>query len=129
MGLLGKTLGFANKFKDRISQGILKAKDFVVNNREQIGGALKAASPYIKALNPTLGVVAEKGGSFLQNLKAGPVKDKLQKLTKSVNDDTSPKSITIDSGAQQAVERRRHRQGFQSIGKRKRKMAKIVTDE
>ena len=128
MGLLGKTLGFANKFKDRISQGILKAKDFIVNNREQIGGALKAVSPYIKALNPTLGMVAEKGGSFLQNLKAGPVKDKLQKLTKSSNDDT-PKSITIDSGAQQAVERRRQRQGFQPIGKRKRKMAKIATDE
>ena len=128
MGLLGKTLGFANKFKDRISQGILKAKDFVVNNSDQIGGALKAASPYIKAISPALGFVTENGGSILQNLKAGPVKDKLQKLTKSANDDT-PKSVTIDSGAQQAVERRRHRQSFQPIGKRKRKMAKIATDE
>ena len=137
MGLLGKALGgLASKFKDRISQGIqgakrfagnafdtakqglIKAKDFVVNNREAIGGALKAASPFIGAINPALGLAAQSGASFLQNLKPGPVKNKLSKLVKESNSeaygrgseslDSIPKrNITIDSGAQQAVERKR----------------------
>ena len=127
MGLLSKALGgLASKFKDRISQGIqgakrfagnafdtakqglTKAKDFVVNNREAIGGALKAASPFIGAINPALGLAAQSGASFLQHLKPGPVKDKLTKLTKESHDNSIPKrNITIDSGAQQAVDRKR----------------------
>ena len=128
MGLLGKALGgLASKFKDRISQGIqgakrfagnafdtakqglIKAKDFVVNNREAIGGALKAASPFIGAINPALGLAAQSGASFLQNLKPGPVKEKLTKLTKESKEsynDNIPKRISVDSGAQQAVERK-----------------------
>ena len=125
MGLLGKALGgLASKFKDRISQGIqgakrfagnafdtakqglIKAKDFVVNNREAIGGALKAASPFIGAINPALGLAAQSGASFLQNLKPGPVKEKLTKIAKESYDDI-PKRISVDSGAQQSVERKR----------------------
>ena len=125
MGLLGKALGgLASKFKDRISQGIqgakrfagnafdtakqglIKAKDFVVNNREAIGGALKAASPFIGAINPALGLAAQSGASFLQNLKPGPVKEKLTKIAKESYDDI-PKRISVDSGAQQAVEHKR----------------------
>ena len=108
MGLLGKTFKFANKFKDQLSQGLLKAKDFVYNNREQIGGALKAASPYISDINPTLGTIASKGGSFLQNLKPGPVKDKLNQLAKESDVDSPPKRVTVDSGVQQLVEYKRH---------------------
>ena len=131
MGLLSKALGgLASKFKDRISQGIqgakrfagnafdtakqglIKAKDFVVNNREAIGGALKAASPFIGAINPALGLAAQSGASFLQNLKPGPVKDKLTKLSKESSEaygqGSIPKrNITIDTGAQQAVDRKR----------------------
>ena len=127
MGLLGKALGgLTSKFKDKISQGIqgakrfagnafdtakqglTKAKDFVYNNREAIGGALKAASPFIGAINPALGLAAQSGGSFLQNLKPGPVKDKLAKITKeSYSDDIPKRNVTVQSGAQQAVERKR----------------------
>ena len=126
MGLLGKALGgLASKFKYRISQGIqgakrfagnafdtakqglIKAKDFVVNNREAIGGALKAVSPFIGAINPALGLAAQSGGSFLQNLKPGPVKDKLTKIAKESYSDDVPKRISVDSGAQQSVERKR----------------------
>ena len=126
MGLLSKALGgFASKFKDRISQGIqgakrfagnafetakqglIKAKDFVVDNREAIGGALKAASPFIGAINPALGLAAQSGASFLQNLKPGPVKEKLTKLSKESSDSIPKRNITIDSGAQQAVDRKR----------------------
>ena len=125
MGLLSKALGgLASKFRDRISQGIqgakrfagnafdtakqglIKAKDFVVNNREAIGGALKAASPFIGAINPALGLAAQSGASFLQNLKPGPVKEKLTKIAKESYDDI-PKRISVDSGAQQAVEHKR----------------------
>ena len=125
MGWLGKALGgLASKFKDRISQGIqgakrfagnafetakqgiIKAKDFVVNNREAIGGALKAVSPFIGAINPALGLAAQSGGSFLQNLKPGPVKDKLTKIAKESYSDDVPKRISVDSGAQQAVKRK-----------------------
>ena len=127
MGLLGKTLGFANKFKNNLAQGILKAKDFVYNNRENIGGALKAMSPYISAINPALGSAASMGASFLQNLKPGPVKDKLKKLTHDSYDDTSPKSTTVDSGAQQAVERRRRALG--QSGGRSRKKARLTVQE
>ena len=124
MGLLSKALGgLASKFRDRISQGIqgakrfagnafdtakqglTKAKDFVVNNREAIGGALKAVSPFIGAINPALGLAAQSGGSFLQNLKPGPVKEKLTKIAKESYDDV-PKRISVDTGAQQAVERK-----------------------
>ena len=124
MGLLSKALGgLASKFRDRISQGIqgakrfagnafdtakqglIKAKDFVVNNREAIGGALKAASPFIGAINPALGLAAQSGASFLQNLKPGPVKEKLTKIAKESYDDI-PKRISVDTGAQQAVERK-----------------------
>ena len=127
MGLLSKALGgLASKFKDRISQGIqgakrfagnafetakqglTKAKDFVYNNREAIGGALKAASPFIGAISPALGLAAQSGGSFLQNLKPGPVKDKLTKIVHESYGDNIPKrNVTIQSGAQQAVERKR----------------------
>ena len=123
MGLFGKTLGgLASKFKDRISQGIqgakrfagnafntakqglTNAKDFVYEHRDAIGGALSAASPFIGAINPVLGLAAQSGGSFLQNLKPGPVKDKLKKIAE---EDNGPKNITVDSGAQHAVELRR----------------------
>ena len=130
MGLLGKALGgLASKFKDKISQGIqgakrfagnvwetakqglTKAKDFVVDHREAIGGALKAVSPFIGAINPALGLAAQTGGSFLQNLKPGPVKEKLTKLSKeskeSYSDNIPKRNVTIQSGAQQAVERKR----------------------
>ena len=127
MGLLGKALGgFASKFKDKISQGIqgakrfagnvfdtakqglTKAKDFVYNNREVIGGALKAVSPFIGTINPGLGLAASTGGSFLQNLKPGPVKDKLSKIAHESYDDNIPKrNSTIQTNAQQAVERKK----------------------
>ncbi len=138
MGLLGKTLGgLASNLKDKISQGIqgakrfagnvwntakqglTQAKDFVVNNRETIGGALKAISPFVSAIHPVLGIAAAKGGSFLQNLKPGPVKDKLTTLARKTSDEpTSSKAVTMDSGVQQAVER-----------KRARKKAKLSTTE
>lgn len=138
MGLLGKALGgLTSNLKDKISQGIqgakrfagnvwdtakqglTQAKDFVVNNREAIGGALKAISPFVTAINPVLGVAASKGGSFLQKLKPGPVKDKLTTLAhKSYDEPTSSKAVTMDSGVQQAVER-----------KRVRKKAKLSTQE
>ena len=125
MGLLGKTFKFANKFKDQLSQGLLKAKDFVYNNRKQIGGALKAASPYIGAINPTLGTIASKSGSFLSNLKPGPVKDKLSKLAHESYDDSPPKRITVDSGAQQLVElKRRALRQPKNTTERKRKTKK-----
>lgn len=112
MGLLSKTLGgLANSFKDKISQGIQGAKkfagnaiDFGYNNSEAIGGALSAASPFISKINPVLGLAVQSGGSFLQKLKPGPVKDKLAKI---ISDESSPKTITVDSGVQQAVERKR----------------------
>lgn len=136
MGLLGKALGgLASKFKDRISQGIqgakrfagnafdtakqglTKAKDFIYDHREAIGGALKAASPFIGAINPALGLAAQSGGSFLQNLKPGPVKDKLTKLSKESYDEPygrgsqslniSKRNVTVQSNAQQAVERKK----------------------
>ena len=129
MGLLSKTLGgLASKFKDRISQGIqgakrfagnafntakqglIKAKDFIVDNSEVIGGALNAVSPFIGAINPVLGLATQSGASFLQNLKPGPVKDKLTKLA----------NVTVESGAQQAVERKKQ----ELNGKR----AKLMTD-
>ena len=99
MGLFGKALGgLASRLKDKVSQGIqgakrfggnvfetakqglTKAKDFVYDHREAIGGALNAAAPFIGAINPALGIAASTGGSFLQKLKPGPVKDKLSKL-------------------------------------------------
>lgn len=143
MGLLGKALGgFASKIKDRISQGLqgakrfagnvwntakqglTKAKDFIYDNREAIGGALKAMSPFIGIINPSLGLAAQTGGSFLQNLKSGPVKDKLVKLAETPALKGRDENITIDSGAQQAVERRR------MAGKsRNRKKAKLTTQE
>ena len=136
MGLFGKTLGgLASKFKDRISQGIqgakrfagnafntakqglTNAKDFIYDHREAIGGALKAASPFIGAINPALGLAASTGGSFLSNLKPGPVKDKLKKIAHESYDDDSPEArrsrdipkhnVTVQSNAQQAVERKK----------------------
>ena len=127
MGLFGKTLGgLASKFKDRISQGIqgaklfagnafnaakqglTNAKDFIYDHREAIGGALKAASPFIGAINPVLGLAASTGGSFLSNLKPGPVKDKLKKIAHESYDDDVPKhNVTVQSNAQQAVERKK----------------------
>lgn len=142
MGLLSKAIGgLASKFKDKISQGIqgakrfagnawetakqglTKAKDFIYDHREAIGGALNAAAPFIGAINPALGIAASTGGSFLQRLKPGPVKDRLKKL---VDEDNGPNNITVDSGAQQAVDRRR---ALSTPTPRKRKKAKLSTQE
>ena len=146
MGLLGKTLGgLASKFKDKISQGVqgakrfagnvyntakqglIKAKDFVYDNREQIGGALKAISPFITAINPALGMTAATGGSFLQNLNPGPVKEKLKKIVREPYDDEPlniSKRVTMKSDAQLSVEKKR-----KALFNGPKKKAKLSTQE
>ena len=148
MGLIGKTLGgLINRFKNNISQGVqgakrlggnmwntakqglINSKDFIYNNREHIGGALKAISPFIGAINPMLGYNAYHGGSWLQEMSPGPVKDKLEKLTNQTDDmglasgtksnggnrsryeRTLPSKswTTVESGAQEALNRKRKR--------------------
>lgn len=95
---------FACKVWDATKQGISKAGKFVYENREHIGNALKAASPFIGAVNPALGIAANAGGSFLSNLKSGPVKDKLKSVAKIYED--NPTELR-ESSAQQAVELRK----------------------
>ena len=95
---------FAGRVWDATKQGISKAGKFVYENREHIGNALKAASPFIGAVNPALGIAANAGGSFLSNLKSGPVKEKLKSVAKSYED--NPTELR-ESSAQQAVELRK----------------------
>ena len=105
---------FAGKAWDATKQGISKAGRFVYENREHIGNALKAASPFIGAINPALGLAANTGGSFLSNLKSGPVKDKLKSVAKSYEEG----NVGVrESSAQQAAELR----------KRKTKKGKVMS--
>ena len=145
MGLIGKAFnGIFGNLKNKVSQGIQgakrfggnawdtakqgisKSKNFIYDNREQIGGALKAASPFIAAINPAWGMAAGYSGNFLSNLSSGPVKDKLINLANDTyqNNDievspprrnrrqrvtsTSPNSKTVTqySGAQRRYERK-----------------------
>ena len=95
---------FAGKAWDATKQGISKAGRFVYENREHIGNALKAASPFIGAINPALGLAVNTGGSFLSNLKSGPVKDKLKSVAKSYEEG----NVGVrESSAQQAAELRK----------------------
>ena len=134
MGLLGKIGGW---IKGKVNQGIQGSKnfagkawektknvasgvkDFVVNNADAIGGIVKAATPLISAYNPALGMLANTGADLLSKLKPGPVKDKLKKLSET-NDSSEPsstvgkrkytqnqKQVTVESGAQQALNRKR----------------------
>lgn len=114
---------FAGKVWDATKQGISKVGNFVYENREHIGNALKAASPFIGAVNPALGLAASAGGSFLSGLKSGPVKSILIDVSRKAADGeltTSNKrrdeNYTAESNAQEGVER-----------KRKRKKARIMT--
>lgn len=137
MGLFGK----AFRFKDRISQGLQGAKrfagnafNFVYNNSDAIGGALKAMSPYVGNINPAIGLAMQSGGTFLQNLKPGPVKEKLKKIAEDTsNGGSTSGNITMDSGAQQAVERRRLTDALKKSQKkgstRTRKKAELTTQE
>ena len=93
---------FAGRAWDATKQGISKAGHFVYENREHIGNALQAASPFIGAINPALGLAANAGGSFLSNLKSGPVKDKLKSVAKSYEE-----GGVRESSAQQAAELRK----------------------
>ena len=105
---------FAGKAWDATKQGISKAGRFVYENREHIGNALKAASPFIGAINPALGLAVNTGGSFLSNLKSGPVKDKLKSVAKSYEEG----NVGVrESSAQQAAELR----------KRKTKKGKVMS--
>ena len=105
---------FAGKSWDATKQGITKAGRFVYENREHIGNALKAASPFIGAINPALGLAVNTGGSFLSNLKSGPVKDKLKSVAKSYEEG----NVGVrESSAQQAAELR----------KRKTKKGKVMS--
>ena len=95
---------FAGKAWDATKQGISKAGRFVYENREHIDNALKAASPFIGAINPALGLAANTGGSFLSNLKSGPVKSKLKEVAKSYEEG----NVGVrESSAQQAADLRK----------------------
>ena len=105
---------FAGKAWDVTKQGISKAGHFVYDNREHIGNALQAASPFIGAINPVLGLAASTGGSFLSNLNPGPVKDKLKEVSQSYNNEnvgvrgsTTQQPTTQHSSAQQSLEERK----------------------
>lgn len=105
---------FAGRAWDATKQGISKAGRFVYENREHIGNALQAASPFIGAINPALGLAANAGGSFLSNLKSGPVKSKLKEVAKSYDEG----NVDVrDSSAQQSLEAR----------KKKSKKGKVMT--
>ena len=135
MGLFGKALG---GLVNKISQGIQGAKAIkdaysaaspfigkaLSTASPLIGKALSAASPFIGTINPALGIAAQSGGSYLQNLKPGPVKDK---LTEIIDDKSLPKTITVNSGVQQVVDhKRRMMQNAQLIKPRKRQTMRSV---
>ena len=102
---------FASKAWDATKQGISKVGKFVYNNREHIGNALQAASPFIGAINPALGLAASSGGSFLSNLKAGPMKNKLKSVAKSYASGSanSDEGGVRESSAQQAADLRKRK--------------------
>ena len=110
---------FAGKAWDVTKQGISKVGHFVYENREHIGNALQAASPFIGAVNPALGLAAKYGGSFLSDLKPGPVKDKLKEMSQSYHNENVGvrESSAHQSSAQQSLEER----------KKKRKKGKVMT--
>ena len=75
-----------SKVWDKTKQGITSAKNFVVNNRQLIGGALQAVSPFVAAMNPVVGSALAAGGTFLKDIPSGNVKEKLTDEMSKVNE-------------------------------------------
>ena len=95
-----------SKVWDKTKQGLTSAKNFVVNNRQLIGGALQAVSPFVSAMNPVVGSALAAGGTFLKDIPSGNVKEKLTDEMSKVNEydslATKPTNITSGSNNVQA---------------------------